>query len=873
MRLFSYSTDSERLANPDCRNLRSAVRFSGALPLALSLLLMGGLGVFSSANAQYYNQPPTYNPSAYGVYGNSGFQPSQQYNPYYTQPQPNFGQQAPVRNYTPQSPVYAQPSPPYTQPQYPYGGSTGAPSYPVRTRLPGVYPNPGPVNDNTNEQSPDTSQSDRSVGNIDDYSRFYEQGSQLFNSGQLTQSIEAFEKALAVAPESSLPPVYNNLAVVYIKRGNYFHDKLRQDQSAINDFRKAVFYLDVAWPEGLERKPLHEKNRQVAKQNLITAYRNLGIKPEDKVNHLNLAKQLRMQGKFPESIVEYTQVLSLDGKDPVALKALGDLFTVVNLPQKAKKYYAMVVGRAEQSDGVSVAGEDETLVQLGNAQYKTGEIDKAVANFDKALTLNPNSVSALSMLEKIWLNEIKFNPTSVLGHANLGSVYQKKKMFDQALQQYNTAEHFADQDPKTTFDTKKLIRLNVGTLFQAQHRYELATKAYDTVLQAEPNHLLANYYKATLLQESGNTEGAIQSFNKVLTIDPNYKPAQEKMLSLIKQQPDPVRLATGLTQYADRFPSNADVQEQIGEEFHQRKDLTNAALFYQRAIRINPKMADAWANLGAVYQAQGKDDESAEAFKKAQALNPANATFKELAQNQTSGIGYKAYQQAVQLQQQGKAGEALPYFQKALASNDTPEIHAAYGISLQSAGQLDNAIAEYQKAIAKDPGNADYVYYLGTAYHQQKNTAKAEAAYQKALTLKPAYTEAKQALASINQQTAADHLEKAIEAYNEKRYPAALVLINQALAKNNQDAMSYYYKGLILDAQKKPSMAAQSYQEAIRYKSDFSDAYYALGVALDSAKDTRGARTAFEKFIALSDKNEDDFVKYARERIKSLPSH
>ncbi len=706
------------------------------------------------------------------------------------------------------------------------------------------------------------------TGNIDEYSKYYEQGTQAFYASQYTQAIEAFEKALAVAPDPSLPAIYNNLATAYMRRGNYYHDH-RQEPSALNDYRRGYFYLETAWPEGMERKELHEKNRKTAKENLNIAYQNMGINPADKAKHLEMAKQLRMQGKFPEAIVEYAQALDLDKKDPIPAKALGDLFNVVNLPEKSKKYYALAVGGAET--GKSGIAEDEALVQLGNAQYKTGEIDKAVSNFDKALSINPANASALNMLEKIWLNEIKFNPTSVLGHANLGSVYQKKKMYDQAYQQYNAAEHFAAQDPKTSFDTKKLIRLNLGTLFQEQKNYQLALQAYETVLQTDPNSPLANYYKATLLQETGNTDGAIQAYNRVLSADPNYKPAQEKMLGMIKQQSDPAKVASGLKQYADRFPGNATVQAQIGEEFHQRKDLTNAAVFYQRALQLDPKLASAWANLGAVYQSQGKDEESADAFQKAQALEPNNPTFKTLAQGAKSDIGYKAYQQAVALQQQGKAQEALPYFKKALANNDTAEIHAAYGVSLQSAGQLDGAIEQYQQALAKESANADYNYYLGTAYHQKKDLVKAQAAYKKALSLKPGYTEAQQALASIDQQAASATLDKAIDAYNKKNYPVAFILVNEALSKNNQDAMGHYYKGLILDAQKKPTLAAQSYRDAIRYNPDFTDAYYALGVALDNAKDSTGARNAFEKFLSLSGTNDDDFVKYARERVKSAP--
>jgi superkiller protein 3 len=364
----------------------------------------------------------------------------------------------------------------------------------------------------------------------------------------------------------------------------------------------------------------------------------------------------------------------------------------------------------------------------------------------------------------------------------------------------------------------------------------------------------------------------VQAYNRVLAIDPNYKPAQEKLLAVIKQQSDPAKVRAGLIQYGDRFASNAEVQEQIGEEFHQRKDLHNAAIFYQRAIKLNPQMADAWANIGAVYHDQGKDDASVDAFKKAQALDPKNATFQQLAKSSANDAGYKAYQQAIQLQQLGKSQDALIYFQKALTTNDTPEIHAAYGISLQSSGKLDAAIVEYQKALMRDANNADYNYYLGTAYHQKKDLPKATMAYKKALSLKMDYKEAQQALDSIDQQAASDVLDKGIDAYNSKNYPLAMSLINQALAKNKQDAMAYYYQGLIYDAQKKTVLAAQSYENAVKFKPDFSDAYYALGVALDTNKNPKAAKGAFEKFLSLSGTNEDDFVKYARERVKAIPS-
>jgi tetratricopeptide (TPR) repeat protein len=411
--------------------------------------------------------------------------------------------------------------------------------------------------------------------------------------------------------------------------------------------------------------------------------------------------------------VEYAQVADGDPANLESLKALGDLFNVLNKPDKSKKYYS----KAVKAMGGQV--KDDVLVQLANAQNKSGEVNAAIENLNKALEINPTNPTALQLLEGIWKTEIKYNPASVLAHANLAGVYQKLRRFEDALSQYNAAEHFANLDPQTSFDVKKLIRLNMGTLFQELKRYEQALQAYDTVLQAEPKHLLATYYKATLYKEAGQPEEAQRWYYRVLSIDPNNENVHRDLLEMVTKQSDPQKVIAGLKGYGDQVPQNALVQYKVGEELHKLKDFDDAALYYQKAIDLKPDMAAAYANLGAVLQTQGKDEESLAAFKKAVELDPNNETVKKIAKETQEVAGYKDFQKAIELQQAGNIAEALPYFKKALAASpNNPDYIADYGIALQNTSDLAGAIAQYQKALTLQPGNANYHYYLGTAYHQ-----------------------------------------------------------------------------------------------------------------------------------------------------------
>jgi tetratricopeptide (TPR) repeat protein len=748
--------------------------------------------------------------------------------------------------------------------QYPY--TQRNPYAPPSQNTQGQYPQQYYPPQQPQQPGPSTQQNlSQQSQNLQSYADYAIQANAAIEKGDLTTAIQLYEKAWPLATDQTQSVVLNNLAAIYMRRGNFFHEKMHQDAQSLSDYRKAYYYLDLAWPEGLEKKPLHANNLKIAKDNLKAGYANNGIDVNDAAVHMKLGKELRLQGKFQEALVEYARAAELDTKSTDALKAMGDLSNVLNMPDKSKKYYAKLV--ATQGNNV----KDETLVNLASAQNKSGQLNDAIQSLNKALEVNPNNTSALAQLETIWRTEIKYTPSSVLGHANLAGVLQKMKRYDEALQQYRAAETFADQDAKVPFETKKLIRLNLGTLFQEMKKYDMAENAYKTILAADKSNQQATYYMARLFKEVGKTEEAIKWYHNLLALDANNADAHVDLLQLILGQSDPQKASLALKTYGDRFPENAMVQYKVGEELHKLKDFDLALQYYQKAVQLKPDLAAAFANMGAIYQAKGQDEASIQAFKKALALDPNNETVKNLAKDTEQATGAKAFQKGVELQQSGQHQASISEFQKALQTmpND-PNLIAALGIAYQNTGKVNEAIAQYIKAQELDPKNGHFSYYLGTAYHQQNQLEKAKAAYQKAVSLDNTLAEAQQALDTLVQQGATQKLNLAIEAYGKKQYPQALALVNEAIRTNPTEPTAYYYKGLIQQEQKQPELAIQSYREAIDKKADFSDAYYALGVLLDTKKDVTGAKSAFQKYLELSTGSEDDFVKYARARVEAL---
>jgi len=75
-------------------------------------------------------------------------------------------------------------------------------------------------------------------------------------------------------------------------------------------------------------------------------------------------------------------------------------------------------------------------------------------------------------------------------------------------------------------------------------------------------------------------------------------------------------------------------------------------------------------------------------------------------------------------------------------SPNNPIVHGGLGLAYQQRGFLDEAIAEFKKAIALNPRMAKNYYNLGRAYEEKESLKDAVAAYKKAVELNPAYTDA-----------------------------------------------------------------------------------------------------------------------------------
>ena len=185
----------------------------------------------------------------------------------------------------------------------------------------------------------------------------------------------------------------------------------------------------------------------------------------------------------------------------------------------------------------------------------------------------------------------------------------------------------------------------------------------------------------------------------------------------------------------------------------------------------------------------------------------------------------------------GKAGPSPEMAAKAAALQKSFD----EGVALSKAGDFDGSITKFNEAIAQAPQCQDCYYNIGFAHSQKKEWDKAEAAYKKAVEIKPDYAEAWSGLANTyNQQK---KLDLALEATaNAAKYGGGA-------AGGGGSASALYNQGVILWNQSKFAEAKEKFAEAAKADPSYADAHYRLGMANLNLGDMPGAVTAFEAYL------------------------
>ncbi|MDZ7832227.1 MAG: tetratricopeptide repeat protein [Desulfobacterales bacterium] len=162
--------------------------------------------------------------------------------------------------------------------------------------------------------------------------------------------------------------------------------------------------------------------------------------------------------------------------------------------------------------------------------------------------------------------------------------------------------------------------------------------------------------------------------------------------------------------------------------------------------------------------------------------------------------------------------------------------HHDLGAAFYDAGQIDNAINQYRKALALKPGHADTLNNLGNAFKRKGRMNQAITYYNRAIKINPRHTKARINLAGALIQ--------------QGQFETALDHLNQVLTRG-PNAEAHVNAGAALARMNRIDEAIKHFKKALAIHPDIAETHNNLGVLLIQKGDYQAAKNHFKAALRL----------------------
>lgn len=422
-------------------------------------------------------------------------------------------------------------------------------------------------------------------------------------------------RAIEIDPENPMP--YYLLGQIMIQRYGTARNKDKWDD-IIGTFQKVV-----------ELDPDHygfERNGRP-----FSAYYYLG----------EISEQI---GDYQSAANAFKELIRIMPYQPAFYLRLGSLYNQLDNRQEAITTYERAIKinrnlwRAHHALWRLCANQFDRL-------YEENQLEAAAENLRKA-------IDSYSELRRLAPPANHKHDSGLLAHfrTRLGSVYidlrrenEAIAVLDQVLQTdsdnidancwmgiaYQELKNFE----KAAFYLKKAIVQSperVAHLYFLLEKYEEVVVVLEQVLEANPNHVEANYWLGSAYQALERFERAESYLRKTISLSPDHEKAHNALGYLFAEHGTNLDEAVKLIRKAlKKSPANGAYLDSLGWAYFKQGKLNDALKQLEKAVLYMPDSVEVQDHLGEVYLKKGRKKEAVAAWQKAIQLSPDNTAILE----------------------------------------------------------------------------------------------------------------------------------------------------------------------------------------------------------------------------------------------------
>ena len=414
-------------------------------------------------------------------------------------------------------------------------------------------------------------------------------------------------------------------------------------------------------------------------------------------------------------------------------------------------------------------------IDKGDNFYSNNELEKALAEYNKALKLFPKDEYALDKKSEITniLKDEKEKLDSFNEMVALGDRLLKSEKFAEAVMQYESAlkvypnnsatkaKYLDAKNKKEAYDTKvsEFDRLNAqGQEFTLRKKYAEAIAAYEQALQIFPNdkelpgkinklqtqkNISDNYNakisEADALYEDRSYTLAKDAYQSALSIipDDSYALGMIDRIDEIVNSPEYKKIQNDKAKLDSDFASFMDK----GEDAEARKNYESALSYYVKALELKPNNAEALAkkksteDMLTYLEQQRKEQErlaavEAERQRKAHIQNLINTGNQQLTDKQYAEAE-QTFNEVLTLDPNNataneKLGVIAGFYEEIQRQKLQNYNNAMFSGDLaMDNNKFVEAIKQYNIALTNKPGDAEASQKLALAQQNEDNRIKA----------------------------------------------------------------------------------------------------------------------------------------------------
>lgn len=361
---------------------------------------------------------------------------------------------------------------------------------------------------------------------------------------------------------------------------------------------------------------------------------------------LDLPPHTKSGSSFRVNCEDYTLTVIIETYHPFFLFALSATQECIKAVEDALTGGTLDLSSSVKKGGVSQAAfldkrgrtgqtgretrfqrDAQFYVRRGSVYADMGNAARALADFDKAIALDPNYADAYNQRSVVHLalNEPKkaivdmnrallLEPDSAQYHCHRGILYERAENTTSAMADYNKALEL-DRDHADAYDRR-------GGLYHVLGDLAKALADYDRALELKPDSAKIYLMRGLLHQRQGALTKALADLNRAVELDTSSLLALSSRGEVYTQLGDFEHALADANRAVEMSPKDAGAYNNRAYTHFLQNSFEEALADYDKALELDPKLVPCYNYRGRTYLKQARYEQAIQDFTKSLSLHP-----------------------------------------------------------------------------------------------------------------------------------------------------------------------------------------------------------------------------------------------------------